>query len=42
MIIFVNTIKGTRIESQFIFLMGKSILYAKISVSKKNCFKTEF
>ena len=35
MIIFVNNIKGTRIQSQFLFLMEKSILYAKITVSKK-------
>ena len=30
------------IQPQFLFLMEKSILYAKITVSKKNCFKTEF
>ena len=36
-------IKGTiRIQPQFLFLMEKSILYAKITVSKKNCFNTEF
>ena len=35
-------IKGTRIQPQFLFLMERSILYAKITVSKKNCFKTEF
>ena len=40
--IFVNNIKGTRIQPQFLFLMEKSILYAKITVSKKNCFKTKF
>ena len=39
--IFVNYIKGTRIQPQFLFLMEKSILHAKITVSKKNCFKTE-
>ena len=33
--IFVNNIKGTRIQPQFLFLMEKSILYAKITVSKK-------
>ena len=33
---------GTRIRPQFLFLMEKYILYAKITVSKKNCFKTEF
>ena len=27
---------------KFLFLMEKSILYAKITVSKTNCFKTEF
>ena len=35
-------VKGTRIQHQFLFLMEKSILYAKITVFKKNCFKTEF
>ena len=34
--IFVNNIKGTRIQPQFLFLMEKSILYAKTTVSKKN------
>ena len=35
-------VKGKRIQPQFLFLMEKSILYAKITVSKKNCFKTKF
>ena len=30
-----SIIKGTRIQSQFLFLMEKSILYAKITVSQK-------
>ena len=41
MIIFVNNIKGTRIQSQY-FLMEKSILYAKITVTKKNVSKLSF
>ena len=40
--IFVNNIRGTRTQPQFLFLMEKSILYAKITVSKKNGFKTDF
>ena len=36
---FVNNIKGTRIQPQFLFLMEKSILYAKITVSKKKLFQ---
>ena len=28
-------LKGTRIQSHFIFLMEKSILYAKLTVSQK-------
>ena len=35
-------VKGTRIQSQFIFLMEKSILCAKITVSQKNGYKTQF
>ena len=42
MIIFVNNIKGTRIPPQFLFLMENSILYAKITVSKKNVSKLSF
>ena len=42
MIIFVNNIKGTRIQSQFLFLMEKSILYAKITVSQKIVSKLSF
>ena len=34
-------IKGTRIQSQFLILMDKSILYAKITVSKKS-LKTQY
>ena len=40
--VFVNNIKGTRIQSQFLFLMEKSILYAKITVSKKIVSKLSF
>ena len=40
--IFVNDIKGTRIQPQFLFLMEKSILYAKITVSKKNVSKLSY
>ena len=40
--IFVNNIKGTRIQPQILFLMEKSILYAKITVSKKNVSKLSF
>ena len=32
---FVNNIKGTRIQLHFLFLMGKPIRYVKITVSKK-------
>ena len=44
MIILVNNIKGTRIQSQFRttladLLMEKSILYAKITVTKVNMFQ---
>ena len=35
MIIFANNIKDTRIQSQFLFLMEKSVLYAIIIVTKK-------
>ena len=40
--IFGNNIKGTRIQPQFLFLMEKSILYAKITVSKKIVSKLSF
>ena len=33
--IFVNNIIGTIIQPQFLFSMEKSILYAKVTVSKK-------
>ena len=36
MIIFVNNIKGTRIQSQLLFLMEKSILYSKITVQYRS------
>ena len=36
---YLFSIKGTRIQSQFLFLMEKSILYAKITVSQKKYFK---
>ena len=29
-------------QSQFLYFMEKSILYAKITVSQKKCFKTQF
>ena len=35
MIIFANNIKGTKIQSQVLFLREKSVLYAKITVIKK-------
>ena len=39
---FVNSIKGTTIQPRFLFLMEKSILYAKITVSKKKVPKLSF
>ena len=42
MIIFVNNIIGTRIQFQVLILTEKSILYAEITVTKTNYFKTQF
>ena len=35
-------VKGTRIQSQFIFLMEKSFLCAKLTMSQNNGYKTQF
>ena len=40
--IFINNIKGTRIQPQSLFLMEKSIVYANITVSKKIVSKMSF
>ena len=38
-----RNVKGTRIQTQFLFLVEKSKLYAKITESQnKNGFKTQF
>ena len=38
----IDPLKGTRIQPQFLFLMEKSILCAKITVSKKIVSKLSF
>ena len=39
---FALNIKGKRIRSQVLIFVAKSILYAKITLSQKFCFKIQF